>query len=226
MKLIITILCLVLVFSNCSQQETSETVTEKNLAPSRYSTIEHLFNSISPDSFFVFSDWDIEKANFEFKGTSMDSNQVAILPHEWIENYTWNKDFGACYKFNIDSIHVALIARVPSEYVSSAIKLFVFNLQKDSITKTINLADIFGDAGEVSYYKSCIIAKTNNLFDIITYNGGSYDHRASDENDSIIENWNYYYLYKLNKDIIDTLMKDSASVVNHYPTLTNKLMKL
>ena len=227
MKQIFTIL-IAFTLTNCTtKQDKPEEIIEEQLPTSNYSKIQHLFKDISPDSFYVYSDWSIDKKDFAFKGIMMDSSQISILPYGWIDHYSWNKDFGACYKFPLDSTCIALIARVSGEYVSSALKLFVFDLQKDSITYTINLADTWGDAGESSKYSSCLFNEKNKNLTIVTYSGGTYDHRVGDEeNDTIIENWNYYYLYKLSNNILDTISKDSSEIVNRYPTIMAKLIKL
>ena len=213
--------------TSCENRDTLNKEIKEILPPTNYSKIQYLFKDISPDSFYVFSDWSIDQIDFAFKGSIMDSSQILILPYGWIDHYAWNKDFGACYKFPLDSSTVGLIARVSGEYVSSALKLFIFDLQKDSITYTINLADVWGDAGESSVYSSCIIKDKTNSFLIVTYSGGSYDHRISDiENDTIVENWNYYALYKLKNNVLDTISKDSTEIVTRYPTIVNKLMKM
>jgi hypothetical protein len=215
------------ILTGCSQQEAPKTIALEALPKSNYSKIQHIFKDISPDSLYVYSDWSVERNDFAFKGTPMDSAQFALLPRGWMDHYSWNKDFAGCVKFPLDSTKMALIARVSGEYVSSALKLFVFDLQKDSIVNTISLADVWGDAGESSVYNSCLFKDKNKDLLIVTYNSGSYDHRVGQvENDTIIEKWNYYYIYKLSNNILDTLSKDSSDVVNRYPTIIDKLRKL
>ena len=185
--------------------------------------MENLFNDIATDSFYVYSADITANPKYEFMGTAMDSVQVSLLPYETRSSYNWDHDFGACYKFPLSTNTMALIARVPAEYVSSAIKLFVFDIEKDSIVKTINLANTFGDAGDVAVYSSYIFKDEEKRMLMLTYYWSSYDHSVYNENDTTIDYWHNYYLFNLTSNSIDTLSKDSATICTNYSTILRKL---
>jgi hypothetical protein len=218
---------IIFLFSYCSSEpKTIERKIPVDSMPFHYVKLQELFKDFTGDTLYVYSDWSPENKNYDFKGAPMDSIQVSMLPHDIRANYNWNKDFGACYKFPLDSFNIALIARTSGEYVSSALKLFVFNLRCDSIVKTLSLADSWGDAGEASVYSSCVFKSPDKNLFILTYSWSSYDHSAGDvENDTIVEYWKSYSLYKLSKNVVDTVSQDSTAIVSQYSAIVQKLSR-
>ncbi len=212
-----------LIFAGCSDNaEKVKPVTETKMT--KYSQIEKLFKDVASDTFYVFSDWEIQNPKYLFKGTTMDSIQISLLPYELKNKYTWTRDIAACYKFPIDASRIALIARLPGEYESTAIKLLVFDLEKDSVVETIHLSDVFGDAGEVYTYRSCLFKDKEKKPLILTYSYSSYDHGVNgDSTDTAVETWNNYYLTSLLKTPADTISKDSATIVTQHPEIIKKL---
>lgn len=216
---IITIFLFLL--ASCSNKTTTDDIKSENTA-SKLSTLE-LFKDLTLDTFYVYSG-DLHKDNNPFKGTRMDSSQIYFLPLEIRSSFDLDRDFGACYKFPLDKSKVGLIARVAGEYESSAIKLFVFDIEKDSVVKYVNLANTFGDAGDVDVYSSGIFKDKEGNLMILIYRWASYDHTVNgDPNDTIVERWNTYSLIKLSQTSVDTVSKDSATIVTKYREIAKKL---
>lgn len=214
----------ILLLFSCSEKPQQE---EKKLAEtkaSRFDLIQGLFLNKTIDTFYVYSTWELEDKNYAFKGEPLDSLQVDALPYDIKFGYSFNKDYGACYKFPLNNKQMAMIIRAHGEYVSSSVRLMVFDIEKDSVTKTLYLSDVFGDAGESMVSRSCIFKNSKGEFLILTYRQNSYDHNVNgDANDTIVENWNQYTLINLSKNGGDTLAKDSASVVKGYSSIVKRL---
>lgn len=217
-----------LLLVNCTSDKPAPEGIVTDCLPPKYSSLHKLFKDTLFDSLYVTSDWRVDSTgfptDFPFKGIAMDSVHVSYLPYEARYHYKWNEDYGASCKFKIDSHRIALIIRIPSEYVSTAVNLFIYDLRKDSMTITGRLADSRGDAGEASIFDSYIFQDKNKTFHILTYFFGEYNHTASDVDSSgIVERWNYYGLYNINGNSVDTISSDSAEITRRYPMLVKKL---
>jgi hypothetical protein len=211
-----------MIFLSCSEDKNGKDIFEKEV--SRFSYLDKSFREINYDTFYVYSSDNVEDPNYQFHGKKMDSIQVSFLPVAMREEYKFNKDFAACYKFKIDRKITGLISRVPGEYVSSAIKLFLFDESKDSVVTDFYLADNFGDAGEVYAYRSCIFKDKNKRHLILTYITTSYDHSVENNGaDTLVERWNKYVLFDLAKNKVDTLSSDSAFITKLHPEIVTKL---
>lgn len=206
---------------SCSQPEAGK--LEKSPQASRLSVVDSLFKDlIIEDTFYVYSSWG-GPDNHPFKGVPMDSMQVALLTYDLKMSYSYFKDVGACYKFPLDASRFALITRVPGEYESTAIKLFVFDVEKDSVVQTLSLADVFGDAGESMSYSSCIFREKNHGLKVATQWQSEYSHNVDNENDTTVERWNRFWVLDLGKHTGDTLLKDSATIADTYPQIIQRL---
>jgi len=205
----------------CSEPEAEK--PKETPKASRLSVVDSLFGDlVIEDTFYVYSSWGGSE-NHPFKGTPMDSLQVASLTHDLKMSYSYFKDVGACYKFPLDASRFALIARVPGEYASTAVNLFVFDVEKDSVVQTLHLADVFGDAGESMSYSSCIFREKDHSLKVATQWHSEYSHSVDNENDTTVERWNRFWIFGLSKHTGDTLLKDSATIVNSYPQIMRGL---
>lgn len=201
---------------SCSNTNNSEATTTLE---SKYVRLTSKYKDITFDSLEVYTTWDLDNEKFKYKGVSLDSIEVTYLPYN-IKQWGVEHSFYACYKFKMNSTITALITRVPSYYSSSAIKLFVYDTQKDSIVKTLDLADSWGDAGDAFQYATCIYQQNNKDFLALAYTLSTYDHRAGGEpNDTIIDYWYDYSLTNISKNPIDTITKDSATIVKKHKQL-------
>jgi hypothetical protein len=156
-----------------------------------------------------------------YKGHQIDSLDAILFPKEIAESYLLDHDIYACYRFNIDSSKIGLIVRTPSMYVSSSIKLFVYNKNSDRISHYIELAESWGDAGDAIEKTSWIIKNKKNHFSILTREIESHDHRTEDENDTIVDKWDRYSLLAIN-DKIDTISNNSVELKKKYNLILTK----
>jgi hypothetical protein len=213
----------VIVFIACNNEPLKEKEAELPKI-SKLVQLDKNFKEISYDTFYVYSSDNTEDINYQFRGKPMDSVQVQALPAVMKELYKFSKDFSACYKFKISDSQTGFISRVPGEYVSSAVELFVFDIKKDSVTHQFFLADNFGDAGEVYNYRSCIFRNDKKKHMILSYFVTSYDHSVEgDTADTSTETWNKYILFEVAKNSIDTVSDDSSYIVKHHPEILKKL---
>lgn len=227
MKKQFALLCLLAAFIVGCGNDPKEIVKEElaiaKPVVSNFEKLDKLFKDLTTDTLYVYSSDNGDDKNYRFRGQLMDSAQVFALPAEEHERYKYTKDYFACYKFSIDTNRTAFLARTPGEYSSTVLSLFIFDKRRDSVVKTIDLSDVFGDAGELFFYNSCLVKNTRDPF-ILTYYYSSYDHNVNGEaNDTIIEQTNGYYLRGLINQTGDTLSKDSAMINNKYSHIVRKL---
>jgi hypothetical protein len=126
------------------------------------------------------------------------------------------------YKFAIDSNRLALISRSPSEYVPSSMKMFIYDKRKDSLTSYFELAELFGDAGDVMIKKAWLFRdSTKRLFALINETQ-KYYHSADDAKDTTVDVSDYYTLLNLSKDQIDTLIDHKEKLPAKYKTIMER----
>lgn len=191
--------------------EPNTPVVEKE---SRYAEMLNKFKAVSFDTLKVYYDYDDKK----FKGKELTLKEAKIFPLGIEENY-----FGelsgvyACYRFEIDSTRLGLIARTPSEYESSSVKLFVFDKKADKLLKNyIELGQMFGDAGD-SFSKTSWLFKTkNNEIHSLIYDYQSYDHQVEDTADLTIDEWESYALINCMKGKFDTLSRNETQLKKRF----------
>ncbi len=198
--------------------ESSDVSSKKNestsTTESKFSVFLNSYSETSFDSLDLYASYELENKEFKFHGTKLDSLSVSILdksasPDSQTEGYF------ACYRFKIGDSLVGLITRAPSYYSSTAIKVFIYDESSRLIVKTIDGADIFGDAGDASQFSTRIIKSDRPLF--LTYGWSSYDRSVENENDTIVEKSNYFLLTQLINGRLDTISKDSSTIASKFP---------
>jgi hypothetical protein len=220
------LLFVTLVLAACSGEpkinQENQSIVQKN----NYLLLDKIFKEITADTFYVESDNRMEEANHKFKGILMDSLQVSLLPNDVKSHYVSSKEFFACYKFKLDSNKVALIARIPGDYVSFNLQLFVLDKTKDSIVNYLTLAEVFLDAGQISSLTSCIFKDKEKNTYVLSHYYSFIDHSIQgNENDTIEESSRDYFLFDITKQIIDTVSKDSAKIVSKHFEIVKQLSK-
>jgi hypothetical protein len=208
---------MVLIFS-CDTKRTPQTKVETK-RESKFIKLLNKYKSISFDTLKVFSAEDLESNTYKFKGTHLDSTDVALLPKDIAEQYYYDQGFFACYKFYIDTATVGLITRTPSEYVPSSIKLFILDKRKDAIVDYTELAESFGDAGDVTEKISWLFRDKSKMINSFMWVEESHDNSVDNEKDTTVEVWNYYYLFNISNLKVDTLSKDFSGLENKFSTL-------
>ncbi|MBX2891468.1 MAG: hypothetical protein KF734_11105 [Saprospiraceae bacterium] len=121
------------------------------------------FEEISFDTLSVYSGSHVEADTFKFKGKELDTLYFSLFPKDETINFEFNP-VHACFKFSIDNQHTGLILRVPSEYVSSWVKVFTReNASQKFVGKSLPLAESIGDAGYGMEQRSWLFKSKNGV---------------------------------------------------------------
>lgn len=188
---------------SCGQIETAGPVRKKE---SKYKRLLAKFKSKEFDTLHVYSPDD---SAVEYRGVELDSIQITFLPRKIAQQH-FNDPQGifAVYKFPIDSNQLGLIARTPSDYESTSIKLFFFDQEKDTISSYVELAEFWGDAGDILVKDAWLYKEKGEKLSAFMRMHESHDNSVDSETDTTIEEKNYYYLLDLSGKKADTLSKD------------------
>jgi hypothetical protein len=210
----------ILLFS-CNQS-TENKIESTKKSPSEFTNLLSKFKNISFDTLKVNSSNEESDSAWKFNGTELDSTDAKLFPLEIPEGFFNESGLFACYKFNIDSDRIALISRTPGEYVSSSIKLFIYQKSLDKITDYTELADSWGDAGDWRTLDSWLFIDNNKNLHSFTWEQVGHDNSVENEKDTTTELYNYYYLIDLSKQPIDTISKDSVQLSKLFKGLIEK----
>ena len=210
----------ILLFS-CNQSTENKTESTKK-SPSEFTNLLSKFKNISFDTLKVNSSNEESDSSWKFNGTELDSSKAKLFPIEIPEGFSNKSGLFACYKFNIDSDRIALISRTPGEYVSSSIKLFIYQKGLDKITDYTELADSWGDAGDWLTLDSWLFMDSNKELHSFVWQQVGHDNSVESEQDTTTELYNYYYLINLSKQPIDTISQDSIKLPQLFKTLIEK----
>ncbi|MCW3073096.1 MAG: hypothetical protein JWP69_165 [Flaviaesturariibacter sp.] len=205
-------------FFSCSSSETNQQTTRTSQV-SKFKNLLTKYKDISFDTLQVFSSGDLESNQYKFKGTQLDSADVLLFPNELAEQYVNDNGYFGTYKFAIDSTRIGLITRTPSTYEPSSIKLLILDKRKDAITDIVELAETFGDAGDMAEKISWLFQSEHKTYKSFTWIEESHDNSVDDENDTTIQTWNSYYLLDLSKAKIDTVSEDEKELVKRFRNL-------
>ncbi len=121
------------------------------------------FKEISLDTFSVYSADHVEADTFKFKGKELDTLYFSLFPKVEAQLFDFNPVY-ACFRFRIDSQYTGLILRVPSEYISSWVKVFIWeNASQKFVGESFPLAENIGDAGYVMEQRSWLFKSKNGV---------------------------------------------------------------
>jgi hypothetical protein len=215
MKKLLYLFAIVIFFSCNEKLKYTQKIVPRTLTESKYKKLLSKFKTITIDTIKVYSSDDYEN----YKGIRLDSLDAILFPKEIAEAYFHEQDLYACYKFEINATKIGLLTRTPSMYVPSSIKLFIYNKALDSITEYIELAELWGDAGDALEKTSWIIKSKENEINALIKVTLSHDHSVEDEKDTIIESSDNHFLIDLLKPKIDTINIDSESLIKRYKLL-------
>lgn len=124
----------------------------------------------------------------------------------------WTEGFYGIYSFKLNEQFTGLLTRTPGEYSPTVISLWIYDIKKDSVVNTVQLADIIGDAGAAETINSYMFFDKENKLKALTYRHYSYDHSVENESDTTIEENHTFYLSKINFTSVDTLSTDSLKL--------------
>ncbi|HYG52548.1 MAG TPA: hypothetical protein VD905_16670 [Flavobacteriales bacterium] len=139
-------------FFSCKQYKPGTKRPYPHKASSSSQRLAELFpwTFILHDTLKVYSvDGDLENPTYPFKGIKLDSAQVAFFPSYLNISHDEIRPVYACCRFKINDYNWGLMARMGGEYSSTSIKLYVYNKATDSLYFYRELAEDFGDAGDV-----------------------------------------------------------------------------
>ncbi len=217
---IILIIGIIILHTNCAGQTKSNKQDSKNAEGLENRTITNtdllkLFKEISLNELHVWAVNDKSEGN-KYNGSIIDTLFFPLFgeymtqyksyytnPETQITKYSGYNLF-ASYKFPINNYLTALILRVPSQYDESAISIWIYNSKFNRLTKSIELADSFGD--ENWYFnKDSWIEKRNDSICVITR---QLDHEINESTsvDSIISDKFEFYRFESESFVkIDTI---------------------
>jgi hypothetical protein len=207
---LLIIVGLILGTISCSNKTNSQAAKQiKN------SDLFSLFRDIQAENLHVWAKSDkpngdkfqgkmIDTVYFPLFGNFMDQfKQYYTDPKTKITKYSGYYLY-ACYKFIINDHLLGLLIREPSQYEESAIGLWIYDSKTDKLTKSVDLADGFGD--ENWYFnKDSWIQKSTNSLRVITR---QLDHEINETTsiDSIISDQFEFYNFESDQFVkVDTL---------------------
>lgn len=207
---------LLLMFVTGCRPDTAQTLEGGQIA---IQSLLPKFRTIVIDTFEVYSTYELEKENYAFRGTRLDSIDLTIFPIKEQERLH-SQDIYGCYKFAIDSAYTGLIARTPSEYGSSSIKLFVLDISRNEITDAfIELGEATGDGGYSMTRKSLIFKDGQELRYLIWLHE-SENMSDANENDTTIKTSDYLKLLAFHKGAFVPISTDIIALMEKYKSMT------
>nr|WP_294859825.1 hypothetical protein [uncultured Fluviicola sp.] len=203
-----------------SVQKTDSSFVRKK---SVYDDLLKKFKKISFDTLMVEYHYDTKDKRY--RGTELTLKEAKSLNIEYTEpSYGKLSGVFACYQFQIDSIRTGLIARIPAEYESTSIGLFILDNRKDKIESgSFHLGAIFGDAGDAYQRISWLFRTKNNQFHSFVYDYSSYNHEVEDTSDHTIEKWTSYFLIDCMTPKFDTVSKDETQLKKRFKRVLKKV---
>jgi hypothetical protein len=189
---------------------------------SRYASILAKCKLITIDTLLVNGfeyneDGTNSKDNYQYKGVDVDTAEARLFPAEITEAFmNGGGEIAACYSFAIDESRTGIIARTPSMYESSSIKLLMLNNEKDSMTHFVELAEIWGDAGDAVNKQSWLYRDNKMNLQAYMWIQESYDHSVENENDTTVETNNYHYVLDLSKPQYDTINRNAGALLKTF----------
>jgi len=189
-----------------------------NATPSKYKHLLSQYQQISFDTMKVFSVSDPDSVGYMFRGKRLARKDIMVLPNEILQsNYGYEKVY-ACYTFKTDGPTVGLITRVPDEYNSNAVKLFILDTVKDTIMDVVELASAWGDAGDFSYKNALLVSNKGPAKLFIAYTEG---HDSDEQNDSSVYRKTNFYQLSLKNGSFDTVARNTEGLIALFNNMKN-----
>jgi hypothetical protein len=214
MKHLLYLLCLCAV-AGCGEQEPIN--AKPGTKDSRYKKTLNYFYNIGIDTLLVEPPRETESVFF---GKEIDSVGAMMFPEEIRKEYFDNTPelFGV-FKFVIDSNRLGLIARTPAPYLPLSIKLFFFDIKKDTITNYIELANGLVDAGDFMEVNSWLFRDSSKHLHALIWEHQRHDNSDDNPKDTTIKTADYYTLLDISAPRIDTLFDRKETLPKQYEQL-------
>lgn len=179
--------------------------------PADIKSLLNLYQTFESDTLEILPASSGDTDSWRFKGIAIDSQLQPLLSDR---SYDKENLFYACYKFNLDTNTIGLITRTPSEYESSSIKLFTYSRNTRTISFETELAEEFGDAGDVLIKSTWLYHSPDSGWRAILENFNASRYGAPGDTVAV-EYYDYYHL-TWNGSKIDTINTDSSALVQVY----------
>lgn len=223
MKNIITLAIFIIVFNSCKQNE-NETETTNQIK--KDTGLLKFYRDTSFSDIHVYPDTaSNENLSYFFKGNKIDSTTFKLLSATATNSLTDSHDFYGVLSFKINKSCIGLITRTPGMYAPTDIRLWIYDLTKDSITNNVQLADVLGDAGTTETINSTIFITAQQQLKVLMYRYYTFDHSIDNENDKTVEVKHNYYLLNIDCAKIDTLETDSLKLNKEYKDEIKKMTR-
>jgi hypothetical protein len=220
MKQLLYLLCLCAVVS-CGEQEPIN--AKPGTKDSKHKKTLAYFYNVGIDTLAIESPIDAESV---FYGKEIDSTGAMMFPEE-IKNLHYHGIIGlyGVFKFVIDSNRLGLIARTNSVYAPLSIKLFFFDLNKDTITNYIELANGLVDAGDFMEVNSWLFRDSSKHLHALIWEHQRHDNSDDNPKDTTIKTADYYTLLDISTPRIDTLFDRKETLPKQYEQLIKAKQK-
>lgn len=220
MNKLLYLICLFAVFS-CGEPEPIN--AKPGTQDSKHKKTLAYFYNIGIDTLAVESPIDAESV---FYGKEIDSTGAMMFPED-IRNLHYHNIIGlyGVFKFVIDSNRLGLIARTNSVHAPVSIKLFFFDIKKDTITNYIELADYQEDAGDFMKLKSLLFRDSSRHLQTLIWEHQWHDNSADNPKDTTITTDDYYTLLDISKPRIDTIFDRKEQLPKKYEQVIKKISK-
>jgi hypothetical protein len=200
---------LVITLPGCKQ--TSKKTVSVNPTREKYTRLLSKFKEISFDTLAIFSMAGNNEEQYKYEGVQLDSSDAILFPENVASAHFSNPPgLFACYKFSLDSARTCLIARTPSEYAPTSIKLFVHTVNKDTLIQLAELAEFSGDAGAFKDINSWLFNDSDKKIKAFIWSVDGTDNSVEDPKDKTISTWNRFSIYDIATDKYDEM--DTAMV--------------
>jgi hypothetical protein len=218
MNKLLYLICLCAVFS-CGEPEPIN--SKPGTQDSKHKkTLAYFYNI---DTLAIESPIDAESV---FYGKEIDSTGAMMFPEE-IKNLHYHNILGlyGVFKFAIDSNRLGLIARTNSIHAPVSIKLFFFDIKKDTIANYIELADYQQDAGDFMKMRSWLFRDSSKRLQTLIQEHEWHDNSADNPKDTIVTTADYYTLLDISKPRIDTIFERKEKLPKQYEQLIQAKQK-
>ncbi len=175
------------------------------------------FSELPADTLRVYSP-DLQDRDDAFYGVPLDSTEVTSFPEPISPGPDNSTGFFACYSFPIDATTVGLIVRTPAMYVSSSVKLYLYDTTAQEVTSSMELAESWGDGGDAQEKEAFLLRSPENGVEVLLWDSQSHDNSIENPADKTMTTRDQYYRIKVTSQL-DTLSTDGEILGARYKEL-------
>jgi len=185
-----------------------------------YDELLNMYKPLTVDTMKIFAASAPDSNAYAFKGIHIDSVKVALFPDKLIKNRD-KHEFYATYRFDIDSTRTGLITRAPTPDDAASLLLLVYNKQKNAITDGFEVAQSYGDAGDMFEKQSWLFTDNQKKIRCLIWEQQARNEAVNNGADTINKDTtqikvNNYYLVGLDKATHDTLDRNAMQLFREF----------